>query len=234
MTEAAKSFDLRQDFAYLPIHRKRIPVPHLYDKMADKSHQWSTCYPAWNLQYYACLGTLKRHRPNLIVETGTNHGCSAALLAQTLVETELDGHVFTFELDPERAANAQKMFDKVGVADRITIVLGDCSEKLIEVIGDKPVDFAFIDADHRTQACILETEILIDNVIAGEGKFYFDNTGCGPVDAALCLLKKQYGTSGWVDFPNVSRHPPGQAIWQPWQRLEPVEWHDSKHSKRKA
>jgi len=205
-----KPFDLRQDFAYLPQSREQIPLPHLYDKMKDNSHQWSTCYPAWNLQYFTCLASLKRHRPDLIVETGTNHGCSAALLAQTLRETELEGHVLTFELDPVRAETAQALFVKLGLADLITIVIGDCREKLVDVVRDRPVDFAFIDADHRTESCVAETEILLDNVIAGEGKFYFDNTGCGPVDVALCILKGRHGTSGWVDFPNVSRHPPGK------------------------
>lgn len=233
MTDA-KSYDLRQDFAYLPPNRKQLPLPPLYEKMQDKSHHWSTLYPAWNLQYYTCLATLKRHRPNLLVETGTNHGCSAALLAQTLRETNLKGELITFELDPVRAETARKLFVQLKLDDLITVVVGDCREKLVEVIGDRPVDFAFIDADHRTESCVAETEILLDNVIAGEGKFYFDNTGCGPVDAALCLLKKQYGTAGWVDFPNVSRQPPGQAIWQPWQRLEPIEWHDSKHPRPKA
>ena len=220
-------FNLRQDHAYLPPDPKQLPLPALYQKMRDKSHHWSTCYPAWNLQYYSCLASLKRDRANILVETGTNHGCSAALLAQTLRETKLKGHLFTFELDPKRAATAQRSFQQLTLTHLITVVVGDSRKLVPETIGDRPVDFAFIDADHRKEACIAETEMLIDNVIKGQGKFYFDNTGCGPVDEALCALKAKYGTSGWVDFPNVSRQPPGQAIWQPWQRTEPIPWYDS-------
>lgn len=221
-------YDLRTDRAYLPPNPRMLPLPALYRKMQDKSHHWSTCYPAWNLQYYSFLATLKHHRPNVLVETGTNHGCSAALLAQTLVETGLRGHLHTFELDPVRAATAQKLFDSLGLSKRITVHIGDSMVELPKVITpDVPVDFAFIDANHATHACISEVELILSNVILGEGKFYFDNTWCGPVDVALCNLKKKYGTAGWVDFPNCSRQPNGQAIWQPWQRTEPIEWFDS-------
>jgi cephalosporin hydroxylase len=211
------SYDIRTDRAFLPREPKMIPLPQLYAKMKDRSHHWSTCYPAWNLQYYCCLGSLKHDRPNVLVETGTNHGCSAALLAQTLVETKLEGHLHTFELDQVRANRAKKLFVELGLQDRITVYVGDCHELVPQVITpETPVDFAFIDANHATAACVAEAEMLVSNVKLGE------------VDAALCQLKEKYGTSGWVDFPNVSRVPNGQAIWQPWQRTQPIDWHDSK------
>lgn len=220
------SYNIKTDRAYLPPRAELIPIPALYSKMKDHSHQWSTCYPAWNLQYYVCLASLKTDRANVIVETGTNHGCSAALLAQTLVETKLPGHVHTFEIDPERANKAQKLFNELNLSKRITLHLGDSIQMLPKVItSDVLVDFAFIDANHATEACLAETELVLPNVIAGKGKLYFDNTWCGPVDVALCELKRKYGTAGWVDFPNCSRNPNGQAVWQPWQRLEPIAWH---------
>lgn len=229
-----RSYDIRTDRAFLPREPKVIPLPQLYQKMKDRSHHWSTCYPAWNLQYYCCLGSLKHGRPNVLVETGTNHGCSAALLAQTLVETKLEGHLHTFELDVKRANRARQLFKELNLQDRITVHVGDCHKLVPQVITpETPVDFAFIDANHATRACVKETELLIENVKLGQGKFYFDNTWCGPVDAALCQLKEKYGTSGWVDFPNVSRVPNGQAIWQPWQRTEPIEWHDSQKERAK-
>lgn len=221
-------YNLRTDRAYLPPRAEMLPLPQLYRKQKDRSHHWSPCYPAWGLEYYACLSSLKHERPNVIIETGTNHGCSAALLAQTLRETGLPGHVYTFELDPKRAQTAAQLFDELGLGAYITLTVGDSLENLKKVIlPDMEVDFAFLDADHAKDVCIAETEQLLENVIAGKGKFFYDNTECGPVDEALCFLKNKYGTSGWVDFPNVSRFPPGQVIWQPWQRTEPVPWYDS-------
>ena len=229
--------DLRTDRSYLPRRSTLLPLPQLYEKLKDKSHHWSTCYPAWNLQYYTCLASLDYNGFNTIIETGTNHGCSTALLAHTLIESGLSGHVFTFEKDPVRAGTAYKLFCELGVTQRITIISGDSKEKLAEFFDplsrycDTPVRFAFLDADHSTASVLAETEILLPHVIAGNGKIYYDNTSCGPVNEAICRLMTKYGTAGWVEFMNCSRHPNGQAIWQPVHSLKPREWYDSKTKK---
>jgi len=223
--------DLRTRRTYNPPRPEQLPIPLLATRLLrDDQRGWTTGYPAWGLQYYACLCSLKWDRPNVLVETGTNTGCSAALLAQTLIETGLDGHLHTFELDETLADKAQALFEEAGVAERITLWRGDSLKTLPEMLASNPqVDFAFVDSAHATAHCLAETQLLFDAVIKGEGKFYFDNTACGPVDVAIHELKQRYGAGGWVEFLNCSGVPNGQVIWQPWQKPFPTEYYDSKH-----
>ena len=55
------------------------------------------------------------------------------------------GHLFTHEIDPERAKIAQENFKKAGVDDLITIVVGDAHETVKQ--HKEPIDILFLDAD---------------------------------------------------------------------------------------
>jgi len=77
------------------------------------------------------------------VEIGTSNGYSAIWIALALKST--GGHLVTHEIDPGRAARARANFERAGVADLITVVLGDAHEKVRELEG--PIDLLFIDAD---------------------------------------------------------------------------------------
>ena len=211
----------------LPPRPSSLPLPQLYTAQKHRSDQiWSPCYPAWNLMYYTCLTSLKPDRPNLLVETGAGHGCSTALLAQTLRETGLDGHVHSFEINEKQHTITQFAVAKMGLADYVTVHLGRSTERIPEVIADQPVDFAFIDSLHTTENCLAEVDCLYSNVLAAEGKFLFDNAGCGPVDVAICRLKEKYGVGGFADFPNAAAEPSGQVLWQPYQRTKPHPYID--------
>lgn len=77
------------------------------------------------------------------VEIGTSQGYSAIWLGLAMKRT--GGRLTTYEIDAERAGLAQKNFEKAGVADVITLVLGDAHEK-VEAQGG-PIDILFLDAD---------------------------------------------------------------------------------------
>jgi predicted O-methyltransferase YrrM len=55
------------------------------------------------------------------------------------------GHVTTFEIDPNRAAQARGFFRQAGVESQITVVEGDAHKNIAAVKG--PVDLVFLDAD---------------------------------------------------------------------------------------
>jgi predicted O-methyltransferase YrrM len=78
-----------------------------------------------------------------VVELGTSVGYSGLWFCLALERT--DGRLTTFEIDEGRAAQARENFRRAGVAERVTIVLGDAHETVRQV--KDPVDMVFLDAD---------------------------------------------------------------------------------------
>jgi predicted O-methyltransferase YrrM len=77
------------------------------------------------------------------VEFGTSTGYSGLWFALALRKT--GGKLTTFEYDPGRAATARANFEKAGVADLITVIVGDAHQTARKLQG--PLDIVFIDAD---------------------------------------------------------------------------------------
>ncbi|HEY2219738.1 MAG TPA: class I SAM-dependent methyltransferase [Gaiellaceae bacterium] len=81
-------------------------------------------------------------RPRRVLEIGTFSGHSALTIAAALPE---GGRIDTCEVDAERAAFAQRYFDRSAVGSRITLHVGPALETIAELEGD--FDLVFIDAD---------------------------------------------------------------------------------------
>jgi caffeoyl-CoA O-methyltransferase len=81
-------------------------------------------------------------RPQRVLEIGTFSGHSALAMAAALPE---GGRIDTCEVDPERAAFAQRYFDRSPHGSRITLHLGPAVETIERLEGE--FDFVFIDAD---------------------------------------------------------------------------------------
>ena len=81
-------------------------------------------------------------QPRRVVEIGTFAGHSALAMAAALPE---GGRIDTCELDPERAAFAQRWFDRSPYGSRIVLHVGPALETLGKLEGE--FDFVFIDAD---------------------------------------------------------------------------------------
>ncbi len=75
-----------------------------------------------------------------ILEIGTAIGYSALWMAQAL---PADGVLISLELSAERAARARSNFERAGLADRISVIVGDASRYLHKVAG--PFDLVFQD-----------------------------------------------------------------------------------------
>jgi len=78
-----------------------------------------------------------------VVELGTSQGYSAIWFCLALRKT--GGKLTTYEIDPERIAQARKNFDEAGVSDLVTLVEGDAHQRVKEQTG--PIDLVFLDAD---------------------------------------------------------------------------------------
>jgi caffeoyl-CoA O-methyltransferase len=77
-----------------------------------------------------------------VLEIGTFSGHSALAMAAALPE---GGRIDACEIDPERAAFAQRYFDRSPHGSKITLHLGPALETIERLEGD--FDLVFIDAD---------------------------------------------------------------------------------------
>jgi caffeoyl-CoA O-methyltransferase len=110
-------------------------------------------------------------RPKRVLEVGTFSGHSALSMAAALPE---GGRIDACELDPERAAFAQRYFDRSPYGSRITLHVGPALETIHRLEGD--FDFVFIDADKEGYVDYYEAVlprlaerglIVADNTLAG-------------------------------------------------------------------
>ena len=84
-----------------------------------------------------------------ILELGTFTGYSAICLASALPE---DGHLDTLELNDELEDLILEGFEKAGLADRISLHIGDCKETLQKMrseMSGELYDIVYIDANKR-------------------------------------------------------------------------------------
>lgn len=86
-----------------------------------------------------------------ILEIGTCIGYSGIWLAGALPR---DGMLITMEKDPDRAAIAKANFERAGLTDRVSIMLGDAALKIVKVSG--PFDLIFQDGHKPLYNTLLE------------------------------------------------------------------------------
>ena len=87
-----------------------------------------------------------------VVELGTSTGYSGLWFALALHTT--GGHLYTHEIDAERAKVARENFEEAGVADLITIIEGDAHQTVRQ--HKEPIDILFLDADKEGYIDYLE------------------------------------------------------------------------------
>lgn len=80
-------------------------------------------------------------KPEQVLEIGTAIGFSASLLAQHVGEK---GHVTTIDRFDVMIERAKQNFQKLGVADKVTLLEGDAADILPELTG--PYDLIFMDS----------------------------------------------------------------------------------------
>lgn len=107
-----------------------------------------------------------------ILELGTFTGYSAICLASALPE---DGHLDTLELNDELEDLILEGFEKAGLADRISLHIGDCKETLQKMrsqMTDGLYDIVYIDANKREYCEYYE---LVFDMIRPGGLILADN-----------------------------------------------------------
>jgi predicted O-methyltransferase YrrM len=86
-----------------------------------------------------------------ILEIGTAIGYSGIWLAGAL---PANGMLLTMEVDQERAQIARQNFSRAGVADRVTVIVGDAQRMVPKVSG--PFDVIFQDGDKHQYGPMLD------------------------------------------------------------------------------
>jgi predicted O-methyltransferase YrrM len=180
-------------------------------------------YPAWNLLYYSLLCTLSEvseygsgdQTEAVIVETGTNRGFSTIILAQALKDRQINGRVYTVDLNTAVVEDAKQNVSCAGLESYVEFHVEDSIQFLRKFARVKDhIDFAFIDSSHASDYVIQEFAEIYPLITACNGKVYFDNTSSGGVADALTHIRQQYG-GNFLEFKNCSWRPPGNVIWQP-------------------
>lgn len=177
-------------------------------------------YPGWGVLYYATLCSLDPDATNVLVETGTNLGCSTIVLAQALIDSGTDGVVLTVEIDEDYRTRALENLRAAGVADRVVSAQGDAKQVLPEMLQEHgEIRVAFLDGSHLCGDVVAEFA-LVHPRLAPRGVVLFDNTyqiaeehEDQRVFGALRHIERLYG-GHLVNLPFVSWYTPGFAIWQ--------------------
>ena len=102
-----------------------------------------------------------------MLEVGTAIGYSGIWLAGAL---PADGMLMTMEVNPERAAVARKNFERAGLADRTSVMVGDAALLVAKVAG--PFDLIFQDGAKTLYGRMLDRLV---NVLRPGGLLITDN-----------------------------------------------------------
>lgn len=110
---------------------------------------------------------LKEEKPKRILEIGTAVGYSATMFAKYTDENCI---IDTIEIDEERAKEAKENIEKIGVANRINIIVGNAVDILPTI--SQEYDIVFIDAAKGKYPVFLENAI---RLIKNDGLILADN-----------------------------------------------------------
>lgn len=177
-------------------------------------------YPGWGVIYHLLLAHLDRSKEEIIIETGTNWGCSTIVLAQALVDASCKGRVITFELESDNAVKATSNLTAAGLIDRVELHLGDSRQNLPKVLqGVSGIRAVFLDASHLYDDVKQEFDIVLPK-LAEDALVFFDNTyriaedgEDQRVNGFLRNITSEYG-GNLINLEFASWYTPGVAIWQ--------------------
>ena len=219
-----------------PIYRYRLtdydtsilPTPFLafLEESVSGPDEWiprtgrSLGHPGWGLVYHMVLARLDPDRHNVVVETGTNLGSTAMVIAKAIRDSGRSGIVRTIEIDPVIQRQAKERMVLAGLADYVEFNLGNSLEELPAVLGDeRDVPIVFLDGNHWHDHVVSEFELVLPH-LASDAIVVFDNTYMlaeadedPRVNGALRTIVDRFG-GNLINFPFCSWYTPGIALWQ--------------------
>ncbi|MFP4107261.1 MAG: O-methyltransferase [Phycisphaerae bacterium] len=192
------------------------------DSIEDAREQTglSIGYPGWGIIYHLLLALLDPDRPNLIIETGTNLGSTAIIMAQALKDTGRRGMVHTIEIDQQTHEQAIARINKAGVGEYVTCHLGSSLDVLPELLdGSSKIRMALLDGDHSMEAFLKEFELIHPHLektslVAMDNTYAIAEDDDPPrVFQGLQKIPEIYG-GNLINLPYCSWYTAGMAFWQ--------------------
>jgi len=116
---------------------------------------------------------VRRAKPKVVVECGTALGYSGLWIAREL-QTAGSGKLITIEISPQRAREAEATFREAGLADIVTVKVGDATKVVHQIKG--PVDFVFIDCGYSNYLPCLSG---LEDELSKGATIVADNVGIG-------------------------------------------------------
>jgi predicted O-methyltransferase YrrM len=139
---------------------------------------------------------VKYFRPKNIVELGTSFGITSAYLAKGNPEA----HLYTFEGASSISNIAQQNFKKLGIRN-IELINGDFGKTLPPFLEkNMPIDFAFIDGNHRQKPTIDYFESLLSHCNEHSILVFDDIHWSAEMESAWDFIKNNQSVSLSVDL----------------------------------
>jgi predicted O-methyltransferase YrrM len=186
-------------------------------------------HPGWGTIYHLVLSSLDPARHNVLVETGTNLGSTAIIIAQAIADSHRSATLHTIEIDPEIRQSAIERFELAGVSQHVISHLGDSHQVLQGILADVAgIRLAFLDGNHFHDHVVTEFELVLPH-LDHDALVVFDNTGLiseededPRVNGALRTIIAAYG-GNLINLPYCSWYTPGMAVWQrqPFADMDP-------------
>jgi precorrin-6B methylase 2 len=209
------------DRALLPNQRLKELEEGIFSiEDAQKSSGLTIGFPGWGLVYYSALATLNTEKKNIILETGTNRGCSTIVLAQALKDSGAEGVVHTVELEPSNVEIAKENVKKAGLESLVIFHTGDSRVVIPKICKEiHEIQVAFLDGCHLKGDVLGEFREIFPK-LENRSIVLMDNTykiaedhEDSRVFGALPEILEQFGGQ-IVNLPFVSWYTPGLAMWQ--------------------
>jgi predicted O-methyltransferase YrrM len=132
--------------------------------------------PIWSRLLFHLIRT---SRPANCLELGTCLGMSAAYQGAAL-EVNGNGKIVTLEGAPSFASIAEHNLRSLGLAQRVSVVVGRFQDTLLGVLDDfGKIDYAFIDGHHDEKATIRYFEMILP-YLSDSAMLIFDDIGWSP------------------------------------------------------
>lgn len=116
---------------------------------------------------------LEKHKPQNILEIGTNLGYSAILMAIHMPET---AKITTLEFHPKSTEMSENNIKEAGLENKITVITGDAKET-IKDLGEQ-YDFVFVDAakaEYLAYLAIVEQKLYPGAIVVADNVKAFEN-----------------------------------------------------------